>query len=280
MSHARYRPSGKFGPQVLVFVPAAIAAAWAIAWVYELALFYIPFIYINAIIVMGFGALMGVMAGAIVKRAHVRNPIVAYSSGVVIALSGLFASFFWNLLRFANEVVEQKPELSKLMVVLQGWPIWLDGRVEGGWKIKSSTMNGAAVWVIWGIEALLVVGFAIWLVREEAHNPYCEGCSKWMATQGGTLPGHDRQSVSLDDLSQLITTPDGALVPDGPQLALVRSYCGSCSEAEYLTVSEVKYSRNKKNELQEHKTRLASNVVLPLEARAKFTARFGAPKPD
>jgi hypothetical protein len=95
----RYRPSGRFHPRLFVYAPPALLGAVAAAWVYEVMLFHIPFIYVNFLLVAAFGASLGLVASSIVKRAEVRNPAVAYALGAGLALLALAASYGWNLLR-------------------------------------------------------------------------------------------------------------------------------------------------------------------------------------
>lgn len=279
MALEHYQPSGKFKPTVLAWVPVAMLGAIACAWLYELLLHHIPFIYVNFLLVLGFGGLLGVAGSGIVKRGEVRNPWLAYGVGFAIAFAGLAASYAWGLLRWVDLVVEANPGMSRLAVMLEGAGQWVDARVEAGWRLKSSTLNGAAVWAIWSVEAISMLGVALFVVREQAHLPYCEHCQRWMSTQGGAITGQDASAalplLESGDLSGLITLPAGDGSGDPPQLALLRAYCPSCTNHEWLSVSEVKYTRGSKNELQEHKKVLASNVLLPLEARQKFSERFG-----
>jgi hypothetical protein len=105
-----------------------------------------------------------------------------------------------------------------------------------------------------------------------------------MGAQTGIIDGRDWRAVEErlgnDDLIGLLSMVRGDRSGDAPQVALTRWSCPSCSQAEYLSVSELSYSRDTKNELKHSTRSLAKNLVLPSSAREKFTERFGPPPGD
>ena len=190
-----YQPSGKFRPSILFYATVAETGGALLAGLYELLLFYIPFIYLNFLIVLAFGAVLGVMSTWVLDRSHCRNRVVSFLLAFAIGATGLLASYTWNYRRFVSAVIEQHPEWSPLEVALVGVPAFIEGRVEAGWQMKSSTMNGAFVWAIWGIEAAAVLGLAIFMVRDLTRTPYCEACRQWTKKQAARLSGLDRTAA-------------------------------------------------------------------------------------
>ncbi|MHB8873749.1 MAG: hypothetical protein ACYC8T_08690 [Myxococcaceae bacterium] len=277
-----YRASGKFSPRLVVYGLLVLSGAVLLSGVYELLLFYIPFIYLNFIIVAAFGAILGVLSAWTLSKGHCRNRTVGILLTLLITGAGLLGSYAWNYRRYVSAVAEANPEYSQLEIARFEVPSWLENRVEGGWRMKSSTINGLAVWGVWGVEALVVLGLAFWLVTDRPKTPYCEGCGRWTEAHHAGLLHLNRNDAEpliaqgkLAELLSLESRPEE--LADEPNLSLVRNYCPSCPNSFFLTVTEIRYSRGSKNELKEHKTVLALNVVLSAKLSAQFVTRFGGP---
>src|SRR5688572_641850 len=52
-------------------------------------------------------------------------------------------------------------------------------RAEQGVRIKSADVTGIGMWILWGIEALMVLGIAAVMGRSRAAEPFCENCDRW-----------------------------------------------------------------------------------------------------
>ena len=284
MALERYRPSGRFRPTLAVYLPAAVAVAAALGGLYQWMLSRIPFVYLNFAITLAFGAALGLIAAAVVGRAEVRSPLISYGLGVVIALFAVLASHAWNLMSAASEVVARHPELGVPEVMLSGWRPWLADRVTGGWTIKRIAVTGPAVVAIWAGETLLVGAMAIAVLRRRAAWPYCEGCLRWLVSQSARIEGRDASSaaplLSAADLTGVVSLVRGDRTGDAPHLVFSRWYCLGCQEHEYLSISELTFTRNRKNELDTHQRVIASLLLMPQQAREKFTERFGSTRPS
>lgn len=277
----RYRASGKFRSTVFVRFPLALVAAVVVAWPYEQMLWLSPFVYLNFVLVLGLGAAAGATSVWIVDRDQIRNPPLAFAVMISLTTIVLAASYGWNFYRYAGLVVQQNPELDRWTVMSLGAGDWLSWRIDGGWKLRRTHYDGLWVWLIWTTEAMFVLGFGIYLVRERVHRAYCEACQRWMSRQFGALPGLGvvaaKELLDRGDLSALLAAPPGQHHGEEPQIALSRTYCATCAQDEYLTVSEVRYKRDKKGNLNEHAVVLIDNAVLPHEVRRQFSERFGRP---
>lgn len=92
----RYNSSGRFGPLTVVYAVGGAVALTLLAWVYQLALTWIPFIYIEFILVGGFGFAAGLAVTMIMDMGHCRNRGVGALLGLVLGAVGLAASFWWG----------------------------------------------------------------------------------------------------------------------------------------------------------------------------------------
>ena len=85
-----YRHSGKFGVHgPLLTLLAAGAAGFPLALVYAYVTTWLPFVYVNFLITVGYGALIGGI-GAVILKVWVRNNLVAAVGALVSGLLVLY----------------------------------------------------------------------------------------------------------------------------------------------------------------------------------------------
>ena len=88
-----YKPSGKFSPSfILFFLLVSLIAFPLLGLIYAYCIWYIPFIYINFFITLGFGFLVALCVNKVViRKGKVRNPILALFIGFFAGNVALFA---------------------------------------------------------------------------------------------------------------------------------------------------------------------------------------------
>jgi hypothetical protein len=160
---------------------------------------------------------------------------------------------------------------------------YVDAKVEAGWEVSNhgssgSKMNGGMVWVIWGFEALSLLGIAVVMGWKAVNAPYCERCNQWGNERKMLLPGVRRADadglLGAGDLDAVIDLP---LPPDGSAtiaLALTATLCPQCKETGFLTVEEKQVIAKKKGKPQEKTVVLIKHAVLRADQRAKFLNRL------
>src|SRR5689334_7006858 len=108
-----YRPSGKLKPITIALFAGGLVAGCVVAVVYQQLVRWIPYIYVNLLLVAGFG---GALAGAgwkAVKWGHCRNWIVASFLALIMAGVALSASYWWDWQQTLSAVADKNPGLSK-----------------------------------------------------------------------------------------------------------------------------------------------------------------------
>jgi len=192
---AYYQPSNKFSPLSLIyFVVACITAIPILALIYSYAIWYIPFPYINFFITLGFGFGIGwVVQKLAISLGKVRNNKLAYFLGFLGALIGLYLSWaIWvDLVINAGETygssrigisVSNIKLLQVLDLALQPSLLFeLMGQIMdvGVWGIRSTTVSGWFLGLIWIIEALIVVVMGTIIPAGKSGEPFCELNQKW-----------------------------------------------------------------------------------------------------
>lgn len=198
-----YKPSGKMGPLAL---PAALVGGGAVAvagaWLYQWLIDIIPFIYVNALLTVGFGAALGYVLYHTFRRFHGRSPGLMGGVGVVVALMGIGASFFFAHRLWQDDVREELAETSfedeegnvvsladlpqESLDELLTFSQFIESRVELGWTLGKSGglgVSGFMVYILWLIEGGIILAGTFIGAYGVAWVPFCERCKVWMPAQ-------------------------------------------------------------------------------------------------
>lgn len=190
-----YQPSGKVSvASILLFLLVGISIVPLVSTLYSLAIWFIPFIYLNFLITGLAGFLIGLSVQKIVIRfGKVRNVYVALLYGLAL---GLLASYFqWvvytDLLMNAGDtmgnarlgITKSGIEINEI-IEIAGTPslvFLIIGELYeyGSWGIFGFTPSGIFLAIIWIIELLIAVLIPVIFARDEVKKPFCEHENKW-----------------------------------------------------------------------------------------------------
>src|SRR5262245_29920533 len=152
MTFEKYRHSGKFGAHgPLLNVLATAAVAFPLGLVYAYATTWLPFVYLNFLITVGYGALFGVMGTALMKRCRVRNNAVAAVGALASGLVVLY--FIWSA--HVHVTYKGAPIFSGPGAILEAMR---ELYARGSWALKGTVVTGIPLAIVWASEALLLVG--------------------------------------------------------------------------------------------------------------------------
>lgn len=190
-----YKPSGKFSPLAFAYLGLISAIGFPLlALAYAYASWYIPFIYINLLVIVVMALGVGFLSSVFVVRlGKMRNPILAAVMG---ALSGLIALYFawaiWlGLVLGANDfvgvgsfgVVTSSVEWWQVFALAKspGAMMELIGIVNevGTWGTGDTAVSGIFLTLVWVVEALAFIGVPVFLNYTMASSPFCEEENKW-----------------------------------------------------------------------------------------------------
>jgi hypothetical protein len=262
----RYRPSGRLKPTIFALFLAAIAGGCLVAFVYQTLLRWIPYVYVNALLVAGFGGVLGFAGHQAVKRGHCRNRALAAVLALALAGVSLAASYYWDWQHALSVIAEKNPGLDKAAIADEiTFSRFLELKKESGWKLKSSTFNGGGVTFIWVVEALLVFGLAIFITDVAAAEPYCEKCGRWCEGRQFQLPGTSRADadgyLAQGQLGPLTQINGRADADPHTSLHFTVTTCAGCADTGFLTVAEQQIQQKKK-QTQTVRRELVRHAVL------------------
>lgn len=297
-----FEPSGKTSPVFLLVVALFATVVGGVSWLYAALLSWIPWIYLNLLVLIGFAALVGIGAYIAVQLGKNRNAILGVVAGVAIGIVGTGASHYFAYSSALDDVVDEVMEAGGLgqsreeirAELEQELSIgdFIDARVEAGWSLgrssrTSSNFTGFFVWLIWGIEALVIVAAGVVGGYLSSRSPFCEQCSRWMEEEELLTQDADWGEVetltvatSLEEVVGLVVSPKTD--PVRVSLKYVGKQCANCDGDAYLTISK-HWQEEKDGDWEDKSEDVHSDIAISgedlqrLRAKASQTPEPAAP---
>ena len=271
MENLYYKPSGKVPVGALIgSLLVGIAGAIVLAVIYIALQWFIPIVYFNVFITIGFGAGLFFVLNFCFKQWKLRNKGVAMVITLLVALIGLYAQ--WALfisLMYNAEGTMGGDTWVKSSFSLEGFKaffmhpsfIWeaMQGLNEvGTFTLKKSTVSGAALWAVWTIEmAIIILTPIILTFRGITIYPFSEKDEVWMNKR--VLPGRLKYVEDKDAVVNTLANHDFAYVYDHLSeeeehysYATAEVYESDTDDYQYLTVYNHQLV-DKKGKLEEKK---------------------------
>jgi hypothetical protein len=282
-----YRHSGKISlPLLLPALLVACAAAFALAWVYAYAILYIPLAYVSMVLTLFFGLGLGTFAGMAVLRGKARNGAVVFLASSIVALAGFYAAWaVWIYAFFSRAGVK---DVSFFPILTN--PTGLFYLVElvnekGAWSIHGSTTKGVELWIIWALEAALIIGVPPILTRRFIDRPFCEECGMWCAREDAVAwlapTTRDEARARLESKDFAWFGSLGLVAPDALHYSAVGfAACSKCRATSTISLDEVTITFTKKGQRSESKSSFVKDLLLDereLESARAALAALQAP---
>jgi hypothetical protein len=171
-----YRHSGKFyahGPIVAVIV--AVVAGFPLGYAYAYLMKWIPLIYLNFLVTLGYGFLFGFLTGALMRWGKVRNTPIVLVASLVVGSIALY--FSWN--GHIHSLFTDAPIICWPNEMFAGMK-WLYDK--GSWGLHGSgEVTGIPLAIFWVIEAAIILGLtAVTAVGMISSTPFCENALCWL----------------------------------------------------------------------------------------------------
>jgi hypothetical protein len=192
-----YQPSGALPPASFLAIPAGAAAASCIlAPLYAATTLLVPFVYVNAVTVIGYGLAAGFAAGLAARASHCRNPAAAAFLTFVGSLPGLYLAWAFWLYLVAVLPSTSWPGLEPLKAAALDYRSWLGlarqpdllldlaaaVNFQGVWAVGRSSANltGTPLLIVWIAEALVFLVAASRAAAGAVSHPYSEEARAWL----------------------------------------------------------------------------------------------------
>jgi hypothetical protein len=252
-------------------VAAGSLAAALLGVAYAFSFYYIPFVYLNLVLVAAFGGGIGLAVGFTAREGKLRNEKVVATLALLAALAGIYAE--WGATSYALVEPASLSAQWKQHGVLPFLPHHVLGMMltlfrDGSWGLhQGSTVHGWPLVALWLIEAGIVIAAAtIVAAKQIAERPFCEPCDEWVP---GCSPhcyvgnGYEAvwSQVQRGTFENLANTPraDGS---EPTYVKLTLHVCESCHESNYLSITACENRTNSKGHRYVVQRKLATNVAL------------------
>ena len=198
MRGEKYSLSGKPGLALLVVPVVGVATALILGIAYSYLSIYIPLAgYVTVILLGGFGFAGGLVLSTAGEKARCRSTLFMGMCGLVFGAFAIYVAWATFEHVLIEKAGEESPGIFALM--LQPGVMWEIAKSvnETGWfSIGGGTPSGVFLWILWAIEALVVIGaFALLAPAGISGEVFCEKCGKWLL--GEDKPA--RLSVTEDE---------------------------------------------------------------------------------
>jgi hypothetical protein len=253
---------------------AAIVAGGVVATIagviYAYAFYWIPIVYLNFLITLGFGGVIGGTVAIAAKFGKIRNNWVVAGIALLMTVWGLYVywgSYLLALAGFGNVGLSAFDPL-----VIMGFAGALFE--EGSWGIgKGEPITGWFLVLFWIAEIGTVLVVSLMASMMHAGLPFCESCQEWAeeskAVAKLAADGNEPtwQQVLGGDLPALAEfSPADGLAPAFVQLDLAR--CPRCEASRFLTINKVQMTVDKNGEPTAKMDALITNAMITPEQYA------------
>ncbi|MCB9849553.1 MAG: hypothetical protein H6817_02475 [Phycisphaerales bacterium] len=248
--------SGKvpFGSMVRVAI-AGFAGAALLAIGYTYAIVYIPLVYLNLLICIGFGCLVGWFVGSSARSGKVRNVTFVTVAGFISGCAALYCAW-------AMDIVARLGRIEGV----EGVHFTLDPRIiwnyivfvneRGFWSLRGHTPTGWELGAFWIIEALIIVGAATLVPNGMLRGrAFCEACERWIDNEHDLLRYEHGASdavvatLAAENVAGLANIPC-VHGPSGDFLRVDLACCPGCGESNYLSVKSLTSKVNKEGKVE------------------------------
>jgi len=191
-----YKHSGRFSTGgILIAFLVGLIVGLICGWLYAWLIHWNPFIYINFLAVFAFGAIVGFATEQSLESHKCRNVPVTGLTALLAALISYYTS--WAIWLHA---VSHLSTFAFLLSPRAMWMTILMVNEVGTWSLRGSVVKGLSLWVIWGLEAVCLLGFALYTaVHSMQEATYCEGCDRFAKLREGACFVAAGKAPSIED---------------------------------------------------------------------------------
>ncbi|MDU0369473.1 hypothetical protein ACFPAF_03635 [Hymenobacter endophyticus] len=298
MTNLYYQPSGRFTVSgVLGLLGAGAVVAVPLALLYVYAVWYIPFIYVNFAVTLGFGFGLGWALKKMVRAGKLRNPKLVGWLSVAIGVWAWYVQWcvyiallagagetesLGSRASFTHTTFQEDVFLGSLLNPAAVFSVLPGLAEEGTWSIFKVTVSGVFLYLIWLAEFLIIVFLAWTLPHSEAGVPFSELAGEW--AEKTTLP---QRAVHFTDAAAtkvaLEAADWGHLQPHQQDAATGLDPFGrlhfyrapSDPECCYLSLENVTIELDKNGKSSEKTADVVEYLRVPPQVCTELHTRFG-----
>lgn len=170
---------------LLIATLPVLAIVAVLGYIYAVLILFIPFIYVNVLMTVGYGILAAYLAEAALWYGKCRSETHALIFASFIALFAIYVQWaVWlQIIGFFGEEVSFVERLDVVVYYLTHPVVmWEDMKSiaeVGVWGFGENLVNGTMLWIVWILEALIILGVIVFRTGENVDSPFCETSNQW-----------------------------------------------------------------------------------------------------
>jgi hypothetical protein len=269
MEHLYYKPSGKIPVKgIFISMITAFVITVILSIIYIALQWFIPFIYLNFFIAAGLGFGIGGGVFIAIGAGKIRNTKYEFVLAVLCGLLGWYCQWalFVSLLSEAEGSmgggmwVRSSFNLTGFWYIITHPKILFQAMLSlndvGTFTLKHNTVTGTLLWVVWVIEALIIIGAPmLFSLSGRSASPFSEQNDQWMEERNvegklKTVTDPDQMIAELDT-GNLKSLKDFLPANDiSNDYATLRIYESPGDPVSYISVTNISHEADKKGELK------------------------------
>lgn len=257
-AHSGRAPLGGLLKTALIGPLVAAGCGFVYAYLFR----YIPFVYLNFLITLGYGFVMGLGVAVPAGTGKIRNSKVNVLLAIFSTTIGYYV--YWGAYLWACHGWD---------IGLSAWSPWVlasfaqDLYENGSWGLGNATLTGVILVLFWLAEAFILYGMTIFCSLIDADKPFCEACNEWTEKEQGLVlfTGDGTDAAWREVLSghwRLLEKFPLLGESAAQYVRLDLTHCPTCGGANYLTIQRVSITRDDKGEESKTETALLTNASL------------------
>lgn len=266
-----YKHSGHFSViGLLVAAALGCAAALLLGFSYSRGLVLITDERMALVATIAFGCLLGVPVGYGLVWGKVRNQPMAVALTSAISAFALYMSWAeWVSLTIDSEHLEPVSWLQLAARPGLLWSLICAINQDGTWSLGSSSVTkGTTLWVVWMVEAALVIGLALGTQKAILDlHAFCERCERWCsrgAKAALALPRNMAQlklELEANDLRSLDGL--GPASPGADNLLAELDSCPQCRQLDTLSLTLTTIRKDKLGRASIRRKKVLEHLLIP-----------------
>lgn len=257
-----YAHSGKLGNAPWMMPLIGLPLLLVTSLVYSYIAVYSPVVgYLTILVLFGYVFVNGLLLGWLARLSRCRSERFVMLAGLG---GGLFALYFsWVEFEVAlfNRYADGGESVATIDVLLSPAVVWTGASLiaqEGWYSVFGGTPSGIVLWLIWLVEAAIIV-FGTMMLTSVAigREVFCEGCGAWCKTAESRRLQVDREftrrpveSIAHDELMAL-PEQKGKAFPHVVAEVMRCDRCKATTALRFARVTQAVNSDGKKEEKSE-----------------------------
>ncbi len=179
-----YEPSdGVHTVRLFIALLLAFIATVLLGYVYNLIIYFMPLIYVNFLVVIGYGIGLGFLTRILIRFSHCRSRKSQIILSVAVAVMAFYVAWAAYFITMVNEGIPgfgmYLRSLTWTLLPQDLFPFIGELNRVGSWQVGGVPFNGILLTLVWLFELAILIALPILQVYRMSPSPYSENQQVW-----------------------------------------------------------------------------------------------------